>query len=135
MKDRVQEFLRYENKTSSQFAVEIGVQPSSVSHIISGRNKPSLDFVLKMLNAYPDISTDWLLFGRGSMLIKAASEQDSSLDSLFGEETIDINTPQVKAVTQIIDKSEPVELVTEASKGLSKVILLHSDGTFTEYHS
>ncbi|MDP4223940.1 MAG: helix-turn-helix transcriptional regulator, partial [Bacteroidota bacterium] len=45
----------------------IGVQPSGISHILSGRNKPSLDFVLKMLERYPFISTEWLLFGKGSM--------------------------------------------------------------------
>lgn len=56
-----------ENKSSAQLAEEIGVQPSGISHILSGRNKPSLDFVLKMLSRYTFISTEWLLFGRGRM--------------------------------------------------------------------
>ncbi|MDZ7738692.1 MAG: helix-turn-helix transcriptional regulator [Bacteroidales bacterium] len=67
MKDRIQQFLRSENKPSSKFAEEIGVQPSGVSHVLSGRNKPSLDFILKMLNTYSSLSTDWLLFGKGEM--------------------------------------------------------------------
>ncbi|MEQ8192821.1 MAG: helix-turn-helix transcriptional regulator, partial [Candidatus Eremiobacterota bacterium] len=67
MRERILEFLNNQNKTSSQFAEEIGVEPSGISHIISGRNKPSLDFVLKMLGRYPFISSDWLLFGRGNM--------------------------------------------------------------------
>jgi plasmid maintenance system antidote protein VapI len=67
MKERILEFLRIENRSSAQFAEEIGVQPSSISHIISGRNNPSLDFVIKMLTKYPDISSDWLLFGKGQM--------------------------------------------------------------------
>ncbi|MFO7755820.1 MAG: helix-turn-helix transcriptional regulator [Bacteroidales bacterium] len=67
MKDRIQQFLRSENKSSSKFAEEIGVQPSGVSHVLSGRNKPSLDFILKMLNTYPSVNTDWLLFGKGEM--------------------------------------------------------------------
>jgi len=49
MKERILEFLKNENKTSAQFAEEIGVQPSGISHIISGRNNPSLDFVIKIL--------------------------------------------------------------------------------------
>ena len=67
MKDRILEFLKNENKSSAQFAEEIGVQPSSISHIISGRNNPSLDFVIKMLEKYSFLSTEWLLFGKGSM--------------------------------------------------------------------
>ena len=67
MKDTILEFLKMENKSSAQLAEEIGVQPSGISHILSGRNKPSLDFVLKMLSRYTFISTEWLLFGRGRM--------------------------------------------------------------------
>ena len=67
MKERILEFLKRENKTSAQFAEEIHVQPSGISHILSGRNKPSLDFVIKMLEKYTFLSTEWLMFGRGSM--------------------------------------------------------------------
>jgi transcriptional regulator with XRE-family HTH domain len=67
MKERILEFLKRENKTSAQFAEEINVQPSGISHILSGRNNPSLDFVIKMLEKYSFLSTDWLLFGKGSM--------------------------------------------------------------------
>ena len=57
MKDRIIKFLTAENKSSAQFAEEIGVQPSGVSHILSGRNNPSLDFVMKMITRYSFIST------------------------------------------------------------------------------
>jgi transcriptional regulator with XRE-family HTH domain len=77
MRTRIQEFLKIENKSSAQFAEEIGVQPSSISHIISGRNNPSLDFVTKMLTRYPTLSGDWLLFGRGQMY------RDPQLNRLF----------------------------------------------------
>src|SRR4030043_2004108 len=79
MKSRIEEFLKAENKTSAQFAEEIGVQPSGISHILSGRNKPSLDFVLKMLEKYRFISTEWLLFGKGSMY------KETVMQSLFEE--------------------------------------------------
>jgi transcriptional regulator with XRE-family HTH domain len=67
IKDRIVEFLKTENISSANFAQEIGVQPSGISHIYSGRNKPSLDFIVKMLNRYPYLSTEWLLFGKGNM--------------------------------------------------------------------
>jgi transcriptional regulator with XRE-family HTH domain len=77
MKERILEFLRNENKSSAQLAEEIGVQASGISHILSGRNNPSLDFILKMLEKYRFLSTDWLLFGRGSMY------KDSKMQTLF----------------------------------------------------
>ena len=79
MKERILEFLKAENKSSAQFAEEIGVQPSGISHILSGRNNPSLDFVFKMLEKYPFLSTDWLLFGKGTMY------KDTKMQSLFDE--------------------------------------------------
>src|SRR5665648_678378 len=79
MKARILAFLQNENKSYAQFAEEIGVQPSGISHILSGRNKPSLDFVLKMLEKYHFLSTEWLLFGRGSMY------KDSRMQTLFEE--------------------------------------------------
>jgi transcriptional regulator with XRE-family HTH domain len=88
MKERIFEFLRAENKSSSQFAEEIGVQPSGVSHILSGRNNPSLDFVLKMLEKYRYLSTEWLLFGKGSMY-----KDDSGMKSLFDQ---DLQGPVIK---------------------------------------
>ena len=82
MKERLLEFLKAENKTSAQLAEEIGVQPSGISHILSGRNNPSLDFVLKMLEKYQFLSGEWLLFGKGSMF------KDPEMQTLF-DETLD----------------------------------------------
>ncbi len=52
----------------SEFADRIGVQRSSVSHVMSGRNKPSIDFLEKILNVFPDIDTTWLITGRSSSI-------------------------------------------------------------------
>jgi len=93
MRDRILEFLKAENKSSAQFAEEIGVQPSGISHIISGRNKPSLDFVLKMLEKYQFLSTEWLLFGKGSMY------KDFKMQNLFDDNSglhSEINEKQAK---------------------------------------
>jgi len=60
--------MRHYGLTATQFATEIGIQRSALSHIMSGRNKPSLDFVIKMKQRYSEINTDWLLLGFGKML-------------------------------------------------------------------
>lgn len=67
MVNRILQILKEENLTASQFADAIDVQRSSMSHILSGRNNPSLDFVHKILKAFPSLNTDWLMFGKGSM--------------------------------------------------------------------
>jgi len=64
MIQRLVELMRIKNLTSSQLADSIGVQRSGISHFISGRNKPSLEFILKILSRFPDVNPDWLLFGR-----------------------------------------------------------------------
>lgn len=67
MLNRINLILKAKNITSKQFAEEIGVQPSGLSHILSGRNNPSLDFVMKVIRRYPEIDIHWLMFGTGEM--------------------------------------------------------------------
>jgi transcriptional regulator with XRE-family HTH domain len=64
--------MKSRNLNAAQFADAIGVQRSSVSHILTGRNNASLDFLLKVLQRYPEIDTDWLLIGKGVMMRKAS---------------------------------------------------------------
>lgn len=64
---RIQEIMDYYSLSSSAFAEKLGVQRSNISHILSGRNKPSLDFIDKFMEACPDIEPMWLIAGKGSM--------------------------------------------------------------------
>lgn len=79
MTDRILEILRKKNLSPSQFADEIGVQRSSISHLVSGRNKPSLEFIQKLLSRFPDISTEWLLSGTGPMEKDGVKELPASI--------------------------------------------------------
>lgn len=67
MKDRIILLIKAKNLSAAQFADEIGVQKSSISHIISGRNNASLDFIQKILFRYPDVNMEWLMFGKGPL--------------------------------------------------------------------
>jgi transcriptional regulator with XRE-family HTH domain len=140
MKDRILEFLRKENKTSAQFAEEIGVQPSGISHILSGRNNPSLDFVIKMLEKYHFISTDWLLFGKGSMY------NEPSLATLF-DEIGQIKTEKAKEIDRkIIEKeteivrnpleSDDSEYVIPGKRisQVKKIVWFYEDNSFEEFY-
>jgi len=100
MKERLIEFLKAENKSSAQLADEIGVQASGISHILSGRNNPSLDFVLKMLEKYRYISPEWLLFGKGSMY------KEVRMQNLFENDTFTASTESDKISDKEIDSVE-----------------------------
>ncbi len=65
MNNRLQQFLELENLTPARLADTIGVQRSGLSHILSGRNKPSFDFITRLLSKFPRINADWLLTGKG----------------------------------------------------------------------
>jgi transcriptional regulator with XRE-family HTH domain len=67
MKERLLQLLDLEQITPSKFADIIGVQRSSVSHVISGRNNPSFDFLHKTLTAFPGLNAAWLMLGEGTM--------------------------------------------------------------------
>jgi transcriptional regulator with XRE-family HTH domain len=134
MKERIIEFLRAENKSSSQFAEEIGVQPSGISHIISGRNKPSLDFIIKMLEKYPYISTEWLLFGRGDMF------SNHEMQDLFNESAVEapvstLTTEKILKISAVTDsdKAQETKLIVHGSHDTQKIVIFYNDGTFREY--
>lgn len=105
MKDRISRILREEGMTAAKFADEIGVQASSISHIISGRNKPSTDFIIKLLERFRGINAEWLLTGKGEMYKSSKNtlnfdENPSENDSndLFSE-------PKVQENENILDNS------------------------------
>ncbi len=142
MKERILEFLRAENKSSAQFAEEIGVQPSAISHIVSGRNNPSLDFILKMLDRYKYLSVDWLLFGRGEMY------KDKNLQNLFEDslsahqkeqtrELFEVNDNLIPAKDDIKTVAEKKDLIQNQVTGhteVVKIVWFFSNNSFEEYY-
>ncbi len=134
MKERLLEFLNAENKSSAQLAEEIGVQPSGISHILSGRNNPSLDFILKMLEKYRFISTDWLLFGKGTMY------KEASMQSLFNESTDIGRAEPIKSIVNELYKEEKASIEMNSSVSahkdelkVEKIVWFYNDKSFREY--
>ena len=62
---RLEQILEYYSLTASSFADKINVQRSSLSHLLSGRNKPSLEFIMKIMEEFPDVSLEWIIYGKG----------------------------------------------------------------------
>ncbi len=89
MKDRVLKIIDDLKLTTSEFALRVGAQPAQISHIKTGRNQVTLDIVTKILKAYPNIDSDWLLFGKGNMY-KNASETTENQPSTSKKQPIQL---------------------------------------------
>ncbi len=89
LNSRVQKIINYSELSSSEFADEIGVQRSNISHVLSGRNKPSLDFLMKIKDRFPEIQWEWLIEGKGSMVF--AENEAASTPSSYSLEESKIN--------------------------------------------
>ena len=124
---RITQILEEQQLSSSSFADTIGVQRSSISHVLSGRNKPSLEFILKIVRAFPAYSTDWLLFGKSSespVTYPEPIEQESPStvqDIAFTDNPTTDESPTVPAST------------SNSQTEIDKIVLLYKDGRFTEY--
>lgn len=120
----------------SQFADMIGVQRSSISHILSGRNKPSFDFLQKIFIAYPELNADWLILGRGSVNnVDATVEKEKISDQIKNDA---INGPEHAREERKYEisqeMSEKHDIKSEHIKLAKKVVIFYDDGTFREYN-
>jgi len=141
MKERIEKFLRLEGISSAKFADELGIQRSSVSHILSGRNNPSLDLIQKFLNRYDKINTDWLILGKGEMYRSDKNISNLSLfdtmqpESLKIEQIIEKNSeskaPIIDPNTNIKQQINAFEEKTD--KRIIKIVTFYTDKTFDEY--
>tara|TARA_Y100000589_G_scaffold291166_1_gene294457 strand:- start:65487 stop:65906 length:420 start_codon:yes stop_codon:yes gene_type:complete len=132
--DRIKYLMKLNNLSASAFADEIGVQRSSVSHILSGRNKPSLDFVIKVLNRFPNVSSDWLLLGKTDVT-NVKQEPENKQKGSDVVKLTNVNNSQNtenKANEQNVDTN----VNSNASKKeIKKIVIFYSDGTFEPYES
>ena len=81
LSEKIKQILVKKNITPSLFADEIGIQRSSISHILAGRNKPSLDIVQKIVKRFPDLGLNWIL--DEEELPEIAANAETSLSALM----------------------------------------------------
>ena len=106
---RIRKVMNHHELSASLFADKIGVQRSSISHILSSRNKPSLDFILKVTSEFKDVDIHWLLNGKGTFPKNSTNEKNiPSTPSLF-------------------------ETSSNNSKRIQRIVVFYNDGTFDEY--
>ncbi len=137
MKDRIRKLLLSEGLTSGAFADEIGVQRSSLSHILNGRNNPSLDFVMKTKNRFPKLNLSWLIMGDGDMYTPDNQGENNSFKTPLSSPTIFSNPPNGLEDQISYKVPEPTEFQDDTpeitGKQVSQIVIFYSDKTFSAY--
>ncbi len=141
MKDRIIAIMNREGLTSSKFAETIGIQRAAMSHILSGRNNPSLDVSMKILETFDYINPDWLLFGKGNM-VRGNSPIEPDLFTNIAE-----NRPVVRNVSEnrkemivespLFDTKQPINesLIIQKSETvkIKKITVFYADNTYEDF--
>ena len=114
---RLEKILQYYDLSASVFADKIKVQRSSISHLLSGRNKPSLEFVLKVIKTFPEVNLYWLLNGKGTFPSLSTSQSKTK-------------DPTQHSISQ---KEEVSTIKSAKERIIEKIIIFYSDGSFKSY--
>ena len=111
---RLEIILKHYGLSASVFAEKISVQRSSISHILSGRNKPSLDFIDKVLQVFPEIDLVWLLSGKGNLHNTTPFDQPG-------------------AAKPPVETQPSTSSVINDSEGIDRIVIFYQDGSFKNY--
>ena len=125
--NRLQEILEYYGMSATAFSEEIQFNRSTISHLLSGRNKPSLEFVMKVIEKFPEVELYWLLNGKGSFPADKKKEISPAPH----------NPPKViesSAEESIVNESSRIETIQKNSK-IDRIVIFFEDGTFKSYES
>lgn len=134
---RLQEILGFYKLSASAFAEKMGVGRSSISHIISGRNKPSLEFVLHILENFDEVTFDWLMLGKGDFPKKERASEASTLFS--NQKTIEENKTVYQSTSNLFSNTPNTEAVSvdtnanSSTPSIDRIVIFYSDNSFKEY--
>jgi transcriptional regulator with XRE-family HTH domain len=160
MKNQLIILIESQGLTPAKFADEIGVQRSSISHILSDRNKPSYDFILKILNRFPEINAEWLIKGVGNMLKNTiSSPKELKQTTIFDQINIEKKAHETNRLTNNSEFSAKINYISAPTEGNNEinsnkvdlkgteiaqftnvtnmkfVIVFYNDGTFERFNS
>ncbi len=146
---RIQKIMDYYAVSASSFADYMGVGRSSISHILSGRNKPSLDFVMKITEAYTDVDLHWLLYGKGTFpkSDQKQFENKSTISELPLEQSQKSSTSISETENDLFSQHDHEKNIEEDSVSIKKnsispitndttidrIVIFYADGSFKSY--
>lgn len=149
MHERLQQFLTMESISPARFAEQLGIQRSGVSHLLSGRNKPSFEFLQRMMKAYPDVNYEWLILGKGRPFKNDRPLPDNAPKADFFTEPNDSDTPEdmdlLSEYQEFDTEIPPTQLAenrvntppaadtpSKNGKKISRIVVFYNDGTYEE---
>lgn len=126
-RDRLVKIIESEGLNAKQFSQEIGVSAGTISNIIGGRNKPSLDVLQAVLRRFRSINCDWLIMGVGNMYLSGNERTESVLpaqlvDTILPQDDLPLNQPSLPTG----------KIPMSAGRTVEKILIFYSDGTFEE---
>lgn len=135
MKDRLQQLMKLEGLTAAKIAEIAEVQPSAVSHMLSGRNNPGYDFICKILGAFPKLNARWFILGEQPVY------NDSPLSAGHSLFTNEHNVPNKNQEDHNIDTKNNVmsnlkldEINSQIQqRRVEKIVFFYTDDTFKVY--
>lgn len=133
MNTRLKQFLSAENITQAQLADNLNVVRASVSHILSGRNNPGYDFIKALMEKYPKLNIEWLIFGKGKMYKDSPTETLLQFDEVPEIPSVKHEKPKEEIeqpnLFNSIDNT-PQRIVTQ--RKITKIIVFFDDDTYQE---
>lgn len=131
---RLEKIFAYYDLNASSFAEKIDVGRASISHLLSGRNKPSLDFVLKVVKSFPEVELYWLLNGKGNFPKGEVVENQGQQSETLAAPSKPNHTPttptnQTTSNNQIDNSLQP----SNSDKAIQRVVIFYKDGTFEAF--
>ena len=142
MKTKLDFILKNKGINATTLARMLEIQPSGLSHILSGRNKPSFDLVVKILKVFPDLNPDWLLLDSDKIFRQEAQSATSPAavlrDDLPSSPLLPFDAPQNNEISKSenVEKTELPPIFTSPrnlGKKVERVIILYSDRSFESY--
>lgn len=136
MKDRIAHIIRAKNLTAAEFATQLGIQPSNISHLLSGRNNPSLDFVKKLKETYPEYNLDWIIMGRGPMtvsepFVEPKPQQKPELyESAVVENENVAHQPSLFSELRVLPEISEQHQIRNEDARLKQMIFVYDDRSF-----
>ncbi|RAJ11994.1 helix-turn-helix domain-containing protein [Olleya aquimaris] len=133
---RLQKIIDYYGESASSFAEKIGVQRSSISHILSGRNKPSLEFVLKVLASFPEVELYWLMNGKGQFPKSDATIKTEQQNSKNINQDLFTESENKNNSNPIVSESEKNSIKkTSEGKTIERIVIFYTDGSFSNFEN
>ncbi|MDR6968455.1 transcriptional regulator with XRE-family HTH domain [Flavobacterium arsenatis] len=138
---RLEILMEHFGMNASSFADKIGVQRSSISHLLSGRNKPSLDFVMKIMDLFPEVNLYWILNGKGNLLKDEVDFTERFLSKKEEDHTPILtqdlpSEKKIKQETEVeISKNKSSEIQNlKTDSDIFKIVFFYKDGTFKDFN-